>query len=566
MALVGARMETVAPRRSLFGPDYLLLAALLVVAAALHGWLVAHTKITARDSMRFAREALRFQSPESTDPNHPLNPTILKIDVVKQAQDPPGFPIVVWATAKFVRKTTNLSLAESTLLATQLANAIAGVLLVIPCYLTGRMLFGRSVGFAAALLFQILPVPAQITSDGLSEGVYMLGMATSLMLAVRAVRRPGVGIFLLTGLALGASYLVRLEALMLAGSLGLVAAWLGWTRHWPRDLTLGRLTALAVGILLIAGPYMIVIEGVTNKPSAKDMLNPSVSPREQMLRQQQGNVQAGVASPLFAKWMTPDTSGTAVRAAWSAYAVLDETLKGMQYLAAFLALLGFLLLRRRISREPGLALLLATAAVNAAILMALGYQKGYLSERHTVLLVYIGCFFAAAALEPLAAALGNLPKLGAFWAGKFGPPALLVILVGAALPITVRPLHANREGFKHAGIWLKQELEAFRQREDERFKATGKRDTYVVVDPFCWSSWYAEETLYFIPNDPPDAKVIYAVVDDRVRPTGDEHGRLERMHEARNVLADGRREPVFLWPQGATEETAKVKVYKLVVR
>ena len=43
--------------------------------------------------------------------------------------------------------------------------AIAGILLVFPSYLIGRMLFGRSVGFAAAPLFQVLPVPAHVTTS-----------------------------------------------------------------------------------------------------------------------------------------------------------------------------------------------------------------------------------------------------------------------------------------------------------------------------------------------------------------------------------------------------------------
>src|SRR5207249_2546738 len=80
---------------------------------------------------------------------------------------------------------TPLPLPESTLLAAQLVSAIAGVLLVVPTYLLGRMLFGRNVGFAAALLFQVLPVPARITSDGLAEGLYLLGSATALVIGVR---------------------------------------------------------------------------------------------------------------------------------------------------------------------------------------------------------------------------------------------------------------------------------------------------------------------------------------------------------------------------------------------
>ena len=60
------------------------------------------------------------------------------------------------------------------LLATQVASSVAGVLLVIPMYLLGRMLFGRFAGFAGAALFQLLPVPAHVTADGLTEALYLL--------------------------------------------------------------------------------------------------------------------------------------------------------------------------------------------------------------------------------------------------------------------------------------------------------------------------------------------------------------------------------------------------------
>lgn len=209
-------------------------------------------------------------------------------------------------------------------------------------------------------------------------------------------------------------------------------------------------------------------------------------------------------------------------------------------------LVGLFALRRRIAAEPGLWVLLAVAALNATLLVYLAARVGYVSERHTVLLTMIGCLFAAASLESIASGLGRIPKIGTFWAGPFGPPALLVILVGLALPATLKPLHPNREGFKHAGQWLASRIE-----NDD-----------CLIDPFSWTEWYAGRSLYFVPADVSDRpKVTYAVVDDRMR--GDEHDRLPRLDAAKNVLADGRRRLVYCWPEGSTEETAKVKIYRL---
>src|SRR5262245_34726109 len=203
-AIVGGRIEAVSPRRSLFGPDYLRLAVLAAVSVAVHAWLITNTAVTARDGIGFARFALALQSPHASVV--PWNSERSALDVIKSQEHPPGYPVAIWIAAKFVRHLTPLPLPDSTLLAAQLVSAIAAALLVVPVYLLGRMLFGRNVGFAAALLFQVLPVPARITSDGLAEGLYLLVSATGLMLGVRAVRRPGIGGFLLCGLTCGMSY------------------------------------------------------------------------------------------------------------------------------------------------------------------------------------------------------------------------------------------------------------------------------------------------------------------------------------------------------------------------
>ncbi|MBY0458914.1 MAG: glycosyltransferase family 39 protein, partial [Gemmataceae bacterium] len=272
-AVVGARLEVVEPERSLFGPDYLRLGVLVAVALAVHLWLVAHTALTARDSLGFARLALCFDTPSAAPP-HADGRAKNALDHVRAAEHPPGYPLAIWVTYKAVNRFAGGPIADRALLGAQVANTLAAVLLVIPTYLTGRMLFSRNVGFAAALLFQVLPVPARITSDGLTEGVYLLVSATALALAVRAVTVPRVSTFLLCGFTTGMSYLVRPEGLMLAVAPGLVACWYGLTRRWPRDVAAGRLCALAVGVGLVAVPYMALIGKLTNKPSGQELQNP----------------------------------------------------------------------------------------------------------------------------------------------------------------------------------------------------------------------------------------------------------------------------------------------------
>lgn len=535
-AAVGGRIEVVAPRRSLFGPDYARLGVLAAVAVGVHLWLLSHTAVTARDGIGFARYALCLQSPHAA--SVPWDHTRTMLDVVKAEQHPPAYPAAVWATAKVVRRAAGLPLPDSTLLACQIVSAVAGVLLVVPVYLLGRVLVGRNVGFAAALLFQTLPVPARVTSDGMADGLYLLGAAVALLLGVRAVRRPGVGGFLLCGLATGATYLVRPEGLMTAVAVGLVGGWLGLTRIWPRDIAAGRLTALAVGVLLAAGPYMAFIGQVTNKPTGRELLKPMASPRDVI----QGRA-AAAGGPVFAAWWTvPDGAGPVGVVGPAVLGLLKETGKSLHYMAAGLGVIGVVVLRRRIAADPGFLLLLVLAGVNAAVLVGVGttgyYVNGkrtfYVSEHHTLLLALIGCVFAAAAIGPV----GRL-------FGRYGPAGLLLLVVAVSLPSTAKPLHANREGHKHAGRWL----------------AEHATEADAVIDPFCWADWYAGRTLYVVRPDPEGAAVTYAVIDDKARP--EDHDRLPRITAARNVAADGRSVVVYHWPPGPEQE-AKVRVVKLV--
>jgi hypothetical protein len=555
-AIVGGRLETVAPRRSLFGPDYARLAALAAVSVAVHLWLVCHTAVTARDAIGFARYALAVQSPHASVVPYDDNRTAL--DVIKSQEHPPGYPMAIWATAKFVRHLTTLPLPESTLLAGQVVSVIAAVLLVVPTYLLGRMLFGRNVGFAAALLFQVLPVPARITSDGLAEGLYLLVSATALVVGVRAVRRPGVGGFLLCGLTCGAGYLVRPEGLMVAVAVGVVAAWLGLTRKWPRDLTLGRLIALAVGVALVAGPYMVLIGKLTNKPSPNEII-PSV-------RDLRGTVEApafGRGPVLGVWWNIPPNAGPLGVARPAVVGIFEETGKGLHYGAAGLAVLGLIALRRRIAAEPGLAVLLALVGLNALVLLGLGVtgyyvrgkHTGYVSERHTVLIVMVGCLFAAAALQAVAGWVRGRPGLGRFTAA-----ALLAGLVVSALASTLKPLHPHREGYKHAGRFLKQELDEWRTRNEARPQELPPG----VYDPFEWSDWYSERTLY-TKQLPANPDLAYAVIDNtKNRP--DAHERLPVLDQAKEIEKDGRAKLVYWWPEHGPPEKAAVHVYKLDTR
>jgi 4-amino-4-deoxy-L-arabinose transferase-like glycosyltransferase len=434
------------------------------------------------------------------------------------------------------------------LLSCQLAAALAGVLLVVPSYLLGRSLFGRFPGFAAALMFQVLPVPAHVTSDGLAEALYLLCVVTSLGFGVRAVRHRSTLYFLLCGMAAGAAYLVRPEGLMVVLAVGVVVAGLGILRRWPRDVAAGRLAGLGVGVLLVATPYMVLIGGLTNKSTGNEILvrmlgvfNPKAE------KKSLGTWDRGEAVPagrpvLFASWYDPERDGS--KAGWAATATATEVLKTAYYVPFGLAVVGLVLVRNRLFAQPELAVLPVLVVINLAVLFALGLKIGYVSERHTLLVVLIVCYFAAVALEPVARSLAAVPKVGAVMGGRYGAAGVLAAVVASALPAALRPLHENRAGHYHAGKFL---------------EATVMPDD-LVVDPFSWALFYSGRSLNHIPPDPSGSRVYYAVWENT---KDNPHSRLPRREDALNIARDGWSVVAFHWPTDVPPARAKVIVYKL---
>jgi|SRR5579883_486132 len=542
-AIVGARLEEIERPRSLFGPDYLRIAAVALVAIAVHAWLINHTALTARDSLGFARMALCLENPSAAPPNEDGRPKN-SLDHIRSAEHPPGYPLAVWATDVGMRHISSRSAPDRALLSTQIANAIAAVLLVVPTYLIGRMLFSRNVGFAAALLFQVLPVPARVTSDGLTEGVYLLVTAVAIVLGVRAVRRPRISGFLLCGLATGASYLVRPEGLMVAAGPGLVALWLGLTRVWPRDLALGRLAALVIGVGLISVPYIAVIGKLTNKKAGQELMNnPMGAPRPVFLGGPTSE-RTTTGLPLFAEWWHEEKDAGKSRNLWAMQAVFKEASKGANYIVWPLAIFAMVALRRRFATEPGLWVLVVLVACNFALLIYLAARVGYVSERHTLLLTLLACQFAAAGLPLFAAGLGQLlPRIERLGV-RITAASILLAIVASSLPFAFKSMHNHREGHKHAGEWL----------------AAHMTDNDAIVDPFCWAEWYAGRTLYRTSWNPEKSRNTYVVWENT---TTTPHSRLPVFPEAKRQKDLPGSRVVYHWPENAPQEKAAIWVYKL---
>lgn len=515
--------------------DAILLALLLLIAGAIHGWILTHTEVPARDSIGFIRYSLALQSQPLTE-------------ALQHGQQHPAYPLAIAAVSLPVRHFLGMT-SESLMLSAQLTSALAGMLLVLPMFYLGKELFDRRVGFWAALLFQVLPAASRVTSDGLSDALFFLLTATALLLGARALRRQSPTELGLCGLFSALAYLTRPEGALIAlvVLLILLAVQVRRNLRWPWRRAAAGCTAFAVAFAIAAGPYMTVIGGFSNKPTSRKFLN--LSHETDTLPPPPDQARAAFG-PLLAVWW----NGYAQQSghpplSWALWALIREMVRVSQSVLWLPLLLGLWQFRRRLVQVPGLMVLLVLAGIYAVIVARMAVVVGYLSERHTLFLMFCGMFWAAAELVWLSE---RIPVLLA----KVGRPvplrcqslvtiACLSALAAGLATEALRPLHANRAGHRAAGLWLR-----------DRFRPGDE-----ILDPFCWAHYYAgavfAENVGLAPAHP---RTRYIVLENS---TG-QHSRLPLMVIARHLAMQG--VPVYRWipgPELRKQRAVEVIVYAI---
>jgi hypothetical protein len=495
--------------------DWRLLAVLLLFAAGLRAWQLAHTEVAARDSIGFIRVAWRLHS-------QPLRdwPTVLA-----HSEQHPGYPLAVVAVAQPVRLLVAGPDADRMRLSAQLASALAAVLLVLPVFCLGRELFDRRVGFGAALLLQCLPVSGRILADGLSEAVFLLLAMSALYWSVRGLRsRHAPVAFALAGLFGGLAYLTRPEGAFVVAATAVVLLAGQAVRSWrrPRRDLLVSAAALALPALLLAGPYVATTGRLSVKPGPDKALHHHTA----------------AAAPEY-------TDGRVLLGAYWVYygneqalAVLAlEIVKGSFYVGWVAALLGVWWHRRRLRWVPGAWVLLLVCIGVAVSLWRLAVAAHYLSDRHALLILTCGSYWAVAGL------IGVGERLAAYWP-RLSPCrglALPLVFAAAALPKTVQPLHEGRSGFREAGRWLAEHSDP----------------ADYVADPLCWAHYYAGRVFIEGTDAPGRGSRLFVVLEE----SDNEHHRVPAYAEARTWVAG--REAVYRKAVRRGRHRAEVRVYQI---
>jgi hypothetical protein len=513
------------PRR-----DRRLLLLLVMLALGFRAWQLTHTEVAARDCIAYVRMAWKLEHGDWRQ-------------VVREGPHHPAYPLAVLAASAVVRRVDPGPLPDTMQHSAQSASALAGVLLVVPMFYLGRELFDRRVGFWAALLFQCLPASGRVLADGLSEALFFLFAATAFWLAVVALNRRSPWPFAGVGLFGALAYLTRPEgALIVAATSGvLVALQLrrGTRRPWG-NFALSA-ASLALATLLLAGPFVLIVGRLTPKHTPNALLK-ELSEDHRHPESPDSAATAALNPALFGVyWPGPIGTGgehADRRLGWALTTLLDELWKASFYVLWLPALLALWRWRDRFRLVPGVWVMAAVCGVLLLTLYFVAVWMGYLSERHTLLIVFCGVYWAAAGLlflgNRLAATLPARPD----WIA----PAFVVLACIAGATRTLEPLHGERTGFREAGHWLAEHATA---------------DDF-IDDPYCWASYYAG---WYLREQPELKKGVPKRVFVVIEWSDNGHPRLQPASDMNYVMEHG--VLVNTWPVRRRDKSAQIVLYEV---
>ena len=457
--------------------DFIHITILLAIALGIGVYLIATTVLISKDGVCYIEQAQELSS-------HPIG-------VIKA--HPPGYPFLIFVTHKFVGLFSNSSSVYSWIYSAQSVTLLCRLIALIPLYFIGKLLVGEKRSFWAILVLIMLPYPAEFGSDALRDWPHILFLATGFLFLLLGAAQVKWWMFGVAGLAAGLGHIIRPECaqLVIYGALWLLIRLLLPNRNLSRIRVVFALLILLIGFVIPAAPYMKVRERIMPL-RLKALVGSSSEPQSQRL------LEADIDShnDLYA---TASLTGSMAKAI---DALIEGISENLLYFFVLPLLVGVCLrFRRRFAATDTEKFFVPAFVVfNIIALVLLYYTDNYISRRHTLPLVLFTIFYVPSGLQALGDWLGRGIYKGRLPAKKNSQQWFLILLaIGFAvcLPKLLRPVGADKRGFRTAAKWLKDN--------------TSREDTVAVPDKRI--SFYAERKgLIYDKNIPEGVKYVVKIV------------------------------------------------------
>ena len=312
-------------------------------------------------------------------------------------------------------------------------------------------------------IYALLPVPAEVGHDTLSDSLGLLSILLCLRWGAVAMRNGDWRPALAAGLAGGLGYLARPEAILAPVALGL--AW-SYTRLRSWDfralLATAALPAMSLSALVFVGSYALIKGEVTEKLALRHAA--SLGPQTIMMRHVPQLLPKGLDDAHWDFSPKEESEHAVIRnplraLRWMACEWWDELCWGFALMAMWgLVRQGFIwkLCRQRELGDRGddeRMVLAVFAGIFVLVLLRHTMSLGYLSGRHLLPLVMISVPWAAAGtfvcLRGLGLKLPWSPRVA--WATCVVASGLVILTL---VVYQLRPSHPTRWGHWAAGRWL----------------------------------------------------------------------------------------------------------------